>query len=1131
MDKRLKVYRASAGSGKTHTLTYEYLRLALSDATRFERIQAVTFTNKATEEMKSRILRELFALSQEGTSGGDRAYRSPFMGDLSKELGCAPGEVSRRARSLLRRILLDYSRFRVSTIDSFFQEVVRAFTRELGLQGGFRLELESQEAILMAVTGVITDLDTLDNQDERVRWILEVSHTLIREGKNHDLRAHLRNLANELQNETVKAQLLTGSLPSRQDLAALQTFLRDYIASYKQRWADIGKRIRTTYDSSGLTLNHMSSGASGGLGLFYKEEFSASISNKALQRLSVLPRRLVKAHADLSSLFRKGDQADYTPIVERTNLPELLDEYINLVSRTHPHVCLAIAIVSELGAYGLISDIEAKLEEQQSKAGMLLLSDTPTLIHRILSDESGGDFIYEKIGTRIEHQMIDEFQDTSRMQYEDFRPLLQESLASGHENLIVGDVKQSIYRWRGSDSNLLGRHVHRDFAGMVDERTLRDNWRSAPEIVHFNNALYPNIVSILTDEYRKLIPKELPVGSPSDLEEELQAIVEQIAHCYADVEQSVPDAKAQTQGLVLIHRLPPALTSRRKADEEVDEAGPDEEAEDTPSISPTTPVRPETDSIEYQLPMTIVDLQSRGYRPCDIAILVRSKRDAKQVAAILQHAEQWLGEQERSTTSLKFISGEALEVGRNPAARLIIAALTYISAPSSVKAQHDLCQLYHIVAGEDTYIETMHLEQLCLLGSRSLYETIEAIVEMFSPIFAVGDRPYIIKLLDLALGFQQDLSVDIVDFLTLWHTRARTATLQAGNDETCMHLMTIHKSKGLDFPVVLLPYPTWSLERDNPMSASYLWCQTTFDFIPQELRERVPIVPVLYGKHLLDTALLSAYMRERIALALDSLNMLYVATTRASHELHLWLPESFLAKKGAEVEPAKRDYSSINRLLFYIIEDHLEHHLYREQPLNVPAAPDLPRYRPKADNTSDRSTSLTLPRLTSHRLDTRIAVLRQGLGHFVLDNQLTYGTIMHRVFSRIHTVDELDTALNECLQKGELSDAQYEEVFSLLREALNQDTVRSWFDGSGEVLCEVPIVGGESPDSRRPDRIVLYPDGSAVVIDYKFGQPRRSYHRQVREYVRLLHDMGYAPVSGYLWYFGKQSQIVPVLED
>lgn len=1066
----LTIYKASAGSGKTHTLTREYLRLALQSEYGYERIQAVTFTNKATEEMKERITRELYRI----TKGREH---SPFFDELCGALNLSAERLKLQAERVLRRILLDYSAFRISTIDAFFQEIVRAFSRELGLQGGYRVDLEEKAALDSAVTAVLSEQE---NSGVIQSWIKSISHALVNEGEGFDLYKHLRKLASTLLSEEVKQLALSKQIPTRQQLGDLDQSLSRIIEGYVKQVVDIAQSVMQALHEQGLSIEDTSYGASGALGVFHRQLTKEGVM-ATLSGGDPLPSRLIKALEDPSTIFKKG--SPHRDWVTTSKVPGLLSQYYELVRTGLFMACSAIVARQELGSYGLISDIESKLNEQQRSAGSILLADTPALINKILQDDGGGAFIYEKIGTRIDHQMIDEFQDTSTMQYLDFLPLLEESLAAGHSNLVVGDVKQSIYRWRGSDSALLGTRINEDFKS-AQTITLQDNWRSSPEVIAFNNALYKHASALISQYFLSYIAEHAELNPAIRGSERLSQLAQRIEAYYADVEQSVPASRQGRRGQVVLHEL--------QADNPAEEDG------DAPTPAPTSGVAD-----------VLIDLQRRGYSPSDIAILVRTGRQAKLIAQELAAAStEPLGATPQGVPySLDIISAEALEVGNALSVRFIISALHFVATPKSLKAQHTLGELWRVIAPESAPEELERLQNTLIeAGRRSLYETIESIIAHYGERFSPCEEPYIIKLLDMALGYQQDLAADIADFLSMWERTGKSRTLNTSEDKSKIHLMTIHKAKGLGFPVVLLPFPTWSLERDNPREISYLWCDSPFS-------ETFGIgkLPIAYGKGLLRTAFAPSYIAERIALSVDALNLLYVATTRAESELHLWL-------SGTETsaEPSK-----VSDLIASFLQQYPS--LVRRS-AEADYVDGAPLYTPRP---TPPESFLSIERIQSYEASRRIEVLRKGLAHFSDDTPRAYGSLMHDILDDIKTLADVQPALERAIQAGKLSPDQAAQALQALDHLLTTPEAKPWFDGSGEVLREAAIVGGGLQTSRRPDRVLLYPDGSAVVIDYKFGKLNRRYGAQVRRYMRLLQSMGYAPVRGYLWYLS-DGRIEPI---
>lgn len=1126
----LTIYKASAGSGKTHTLTGEYLRLCLSqpNGQGYRRIQAVTFTNKATEEMKGRIATELYKIAS-GTP-------SDFASMLTRELGLSDSALEERASRALRSMLLDYSGFRVSTIDAFFQEILRGFARELGLQGGVRPSLESALAIEDAITAVIAEQDSLPS-DAKV-WIRDITHELIDQGAHFDLRGPLRKLSKALlSDEQVKSLALEGKLPSRAELLPFKRYLTNRQEAIAQELARSSRAVLEAFERTGLAIERISRGASGALALCLESQTveQASLWLRTQKTPLKLKSYFVK-FCQGEPLCKKNDH-EGNALIEGSPVRTLACQLRDFVLSAYPEFRSTQVVHANLGSYGLILEIQSKLHEQQREEGSMLLSDTPALINRILSDEGASDFIYEKIGTRIDHQMIDEFQDTSAMQYLDFLPLLRNSIASGYANLVVGDVKQSIYRWRGSDSKLLGEQVGHDFPSPEYSRevTLAHNWRSTPAIVHFNNALYNALPRVLEGAFASYI-REGQAGNIFLQEAEgIEVLAETFTHYYRDTEQVVPERNKDKRGLVAIHHFSSEATRSSEGDgEPADAEGGDDESS---SLARGAGLSYDPAHVEYQLPRVIVDLQRRGYRACDIAILVRATSQAQKIARVLEEAGQDAGITEGGRYSLGFISQEALRIDRSRAVRFVIALLSYMSHPEGELYRHEVrelfAQLMSLRGEEGRCFDEADFEAILDLGKRSIYETIEALVQRYRDAFDPegGDYPYLIKLLDIALGAQQDLSLDLSDFLILWEGKGdspgkRASTLVTPEDEHKLILTTIHKSKGLDYPVVLIPYPSWRLNAVG-VGSNYLWCRNPFaDFAS------IPILPVVYSSHLLAGYFAPRYLMERVAYALDALNLLYVATTRAKTEMHLWLepPGDFELPTPNSKKTLLDEYQDISILLRQVLKSVEGQGLYEEVEIGSELKGRWPSVHTSSSRTETQGQSLLITSLQGSEVRHRIEVLRRGLEYFTDNSRRTYGSLMHHILSDIERADDLSAAIAIAVREGLITEGDSADAERLIGTMLGHPMAQRWYDGSGKVVREIPIIGGGIPTSLRPDRLVLYPDGSAEVIDYKFGDKRSGHKRQVRGYIEILRQMGYSPVRGYLWY-PEIDEIVEVLPD
>lgn len=1090
----LSIYIASAGAGKTHNLTERYLTLALTKD--FASIQAVTFTNKATEEMKERIVKELYRIAVEPLEEGG-ARRSDFFDKLCTTLAISPYDLRDRARATLRHILLSYGRFRVKTIDAFFQEVLRSFARELNLPSGFRLELEADLALDAAVVGVLADQDERTEEHRATQaWISDIAQELILGGEGHNLKKEVAKLASELKREPVKQLSLAGKFPSQRSLKEFKKRLAKEEHELLGEFMAVARRVMSLLAEAGISIEATSRGKSGGLAPLWKLSTSEHEARALLKKgkENLFSKTFDKIVADHTALFtqRYSGREAMVARLEALGLWRLLDEYQALVRQSYPRLSSIYAVQGLLNSYGLIAEVDRKLKEQQRSANALLLSDAPSLINAILSDGSGVQFIYEKIGTLLEHQMIDEFQDTSALQYQNFLPLLQESIASGNENLIVGDLKQSIYRFRNSDSNLLATEVRRDFEGQSEVITLRENWRSTPEIIEFNNFLFGHMPAELTTAYLEWIEDLEESNAGLDLEQACE-LAHSFIRYYEGHEQELPEKRQGKRGAVVIREYG-AL--------------------------------PEGETVPISLPEAIVDLQRRGYRASDIAILVRDKKEARAVSDALRYYVQE-GHLEGTPYSLEVISSEALQIDTAPSVRCLIAALEYIIHPHSRQCEHLLREAYkQMAATRGDALDADGLARVLEIGRRSLYEVIEGLFAEWREVLEVGELAYQIKLLDMALSFQSNHSADVPDFLTMWRERGHRQTLVVPDDERKVRLMTVHKSKGLGFPVVLLPFPNWEFINSKGLSPTLLWCDN-----PLGMEEDIAQLPVKFSKELADSLFVNEYLEESVKMSLDALNLFYVATTRAKDELHIWLADPMI--KG---QPGKKNKYGVSdeglpNTILGLLRPLLMKYMEQESPpsgvywMSEWVEMDIDVRCPITSGEAS-TRSLPIEELHVYEAGSRIEVLREGLEHFNPNSPRVYGRLMHWILSNIHTAEDVPLALLRAEHTGLFvgQDREHYEA-ELMRWIESID--RPWFSPEVEVLREIPIIGGNLKTSRRPDRIVLYPDGSVDVIDYKFGQPNGAYVRQVKTYQSLITQMGYTTVRGYIWYV-LQGEIVPV---
>ena len=581
----LTVYRASAGAGKTHKLTGEYLTLLFTGPGAFRRILAVTFTNKATDEMKTRIVDELYNLAS--------GRKSDYVELLKSAYSLTEIQVRKQAAQILIDILHDYSAFNISTIDRFFQQTMRAFTREIGLQGGYGIEMDQELVLTTAIDNLLSDLEKPESKD-LLGWLLRFAEDKIESGGEWNLRKDIMALSREVFKESYKAfsEAVGRDIEDKKALEDYKNELYGIIRSVEATAKELGERGLAILNKYGLKVTDFKGGSRSPLTLL----------DRLVQGEMKEPSATFIGLADnLDGCFTKTVSLGTRQIIGcafEDGLNDCIKGIISLFGNLTAYNT-AREIVRYYYTLGILTDVSRQIAAYREEKNVMLIADTTELLSKVI-EGSDAPFIYEKTGTHVDHYMIDEFQDTSGMQWNNFRPLIEESLAHSRDNLIVGDVKQSIYRFRNSDWKLLDEQVQADFSPeVVHEETLKDNWRSCRNIVEFNNALFTTLPGVLQAVYNEA----LSVSSLS--EEQRAAFFTKIMSAYDKSFQQVPPPFMQKDGHVRIE----FLSGDNEKDWKEEALG--------------------------RLPGVLEKLQDNGYALKDIAILVRTNQEGAQVADTL----------------------------------------------------------------------------------------------------------------------------------------------------------------------------------------------------------------------------------------------------------------------------------------------------------------------------------------------------------------------------------------------------------------------------------------------------------------------------------------------------------------
>ena len=1087
--ERLIVYKASAGSGKTYKLTEEYIRLALSVP--FRQILAVTFTNKATAEMKDRITGVLDDLAK----GRESSYL-PVMMSAS---GLDEAALRAKAAGTLDDILHNYSWFSVGTIDSFFQRIIRGFARETGLQSGFELELDNRRVLEKVIDRILIETET--NSDLR-KWLMNYAESRIREGLSWNFRRDMTRLGVQVFSEEFMQfrKELTDKLSDKAFMKSYLSDMHSVKAGFENRMGQIGSDALAFMQERGLSVSDFSYGAAGVAGYFEK------ISAKKQYE----PGKRVLAAVDNSDAWfsRSSPVKDEiaSAVGERLNrmLADAVDEY----NSGYPGYISAGLIISNFYTLGILNDITRQTRAYAEENNLFLLSDVAALLSGIINGNEA-PFIYEKTGHFYRHFMIDEFQDTSRMQWSNFVPLIKNSLSENRRNILVGDVKQSIYRWRSGDWRILAGEAEEEmrlFEPVV--KPLEINWRSKKNIVDFNNMLFSSAPQVIQDQFtREFESSTLP-------EEYGESLKSQIASAYVEHYQKVPDKSEKAGGYVSVKFM--------------DNAGSDWKS-----------------SVLEGVPGLIISILQRGYSAGDIAILVRNHSEGRDIANSLL---QWQAmHRESGQVNLEFISEEFLLLRESFSVQLIVAVLRFISAPddSINRAQvinmycrylggmppekltdHDL---FATVSPEDDgawerllpHAFTSDTDGLVRL---SLYELVEKLIMNFGLNDVPGEVPYLMAFQDVVLDYSKKEAGSAGSFAEWWEEHGGSFSVSSSDRQDAMRIMTIHKSKGLQFKVVVIPFGEWNIDH-NPLHDNFLWCKPgspPFD--------RLELVPVKYKSELANSIFAGNYFDEKMQVFVDNLNLLYVAFTRPEEELHVFTPLPDENRKD------KEKIRSVSDILYPVLtgisgpRDDVSHMFAGNDDGNITdcdwddnekwfSAGKAVVCTEKPKNGTGDGLMLDEYRVNNFRDKLRLRLY----GSLFFDKEaekgqrIARGRLMHEIFESIVTAGDVPKAVEQKCYEGLIGKDEAGALAGDIERLIGDKRVAHWYDGSWHVRNETAILL-KSGRTRRPDRVMTRKD-EVVVVDYKFGDYSPSvYEGQVRRYMSELTGMGYNNVTGYVWF-------------
>lgn len=1041
-------------------------------------ILAITFTNKATEEMKSRIVETLDVLA----SNPDE---SPYITDLTTMLGASKDDISKSAGIAERQMLEDYTNFNVCTIDTFFQKILRTFAYEVNLSSNYGVELNDEYVVELGVNNLKTRLHDESGKKNKSlsHWLWMFVQDSIKNGSSWDVfykpkskktvDNSLYNFAKVLTNEVVKknSKQLFDFLADPKNIQAFNVALNSGISNLIPKVKECVDEIFKMLEGPGIKANN------------YFTKFLDALNNSDNPFLiKDLDKKVEKKIADQSFVNKNSAKVNESAIC--LYLEQIRD--YNTVYASYKKI---LDLTYQLG---LLGDINASMQDFTNENNTILLSGTNDIVKRII-DGCETPFIYERIGMYLHNFLLDEFQDTSRMQWENLLPLVRNGLANGHDSLIIGDVKQSIYRFRNSDPQLLHSQLKVDFSNdsikYNEGRSI--NWRSARNIVHWNNAFFQFLSTALNmDEF------------------------------YADVEQKVSPKNEKLPGHVVVAR-------REIPDKKKDTDG----SNDSKTESNDNSNDNDSNFKEWAIEKMIVDLQSllaRGFKQKDIAVLSNTNREGQ---LAISRIMKW--NIENPDKQMKVVSEESLLVISSPAVRIVVNILKMLDRceAHNEDGREMPMVLRRFEANRSEGMDTSEAFEDAIVSKDEdiadyidrLYETsksacLDSVVEQIiksqlSKQMTEENTPYLLAFLDSVVDFMSRYGSNIHHFLKWWDKVGPGLSISSPDNIDAIRVITIHKSKGLQFPCVLIPMFDWNFDQ-----SSIEWIETAGfkDKLPKGVAIP-PIVPVKRdNKRTLFDKEFKKIARSNI---MDSLNKTYVACTRAQYELIIYTENN----KELGLQLSQFLETCRNNDISPTPTENCDPDVVYEfgKPM---LRSDIPALNSDDNALPDNVESRIMPPYSVVSDVDRWKLTSPDIIIDVRGTTRWVGEMLHKVMERVRTPKNLKKAFGRALHRGMITEEEHDEYLALLSKRLADPRVADWFANDNRLMLERSVtIGGNG--QKRPDRVVMKPNGEIIIVDYKFGDRSddndTKYKRQVAGYKRAVCDaLGCRPdcVSGYVWY-------------
>ncbi len=1045
------IYDASAGSGKTYTLVKEYLKIILlskkQDA--YRNILAITFTNKAVHEMKSRVVDSLSEFAKDNPS--EKALN--LMQVIHSETGISLFDIKEKAKSIIKNLIHNYAAFDISTIDKFTHKVIRAFAHDLNLPITFDVSLDTENLLTEAVDAIIAQA----GEDETLTNLL-VNFTMEKtdDDKSWDVSREIMETGKLILNENNREEISHFNNKSIAEFVEIKNKLEEYCQNLKSQSIDYSNLALKLIENKGIEFN----------------SFYSSYVPKHFLKLS--SGEIVK-HIGHYKYLDENEGKRYsskTPQNQKESIDEIADELFTILKQINEiaeKYLFYEAFLKNITPLSLMNTLSNKLQEIQKEQNILSIAEFNKLINEQIQNQPA-PFIYERLGEKYKHFFIDEFQDTSEMQWQNLIPLIDNALSSEDLDgtrgslMIVGDPKQSIYRWRGGKAEQfieLSKDKNPFINPSKELFPLGINWRSYDQVIDFNNKFFKFLASKFANE-------------------DYKDLYENHSH------QEFNDKKG---GYVNVSFIP-------KIDKE--------EVSDEDSLD-------KNDLYLEATLNTILKVKSNGFNYKDIVILTRNKKPG---TAIANHLIE---------NGIPIVSSESLLLGASSEVQTCIYILRYLKNSNDLESKANF--LYYLANNHqeklpihDFIAKGMELKNelefqnwlteidvdfsFQNIRKKALYEATEIIISKVIPI--EKRNAYVQYFLDLILEHDLKKQSGISDFLIYWENNLEKLSIPSPEGNDAVRIMTIHKSKGLEFPVVIFPFAEEDYSK-GPSEKIWIDADKEVMDLPKVLVDKSSKVEN-YGSI---ASLIFKQKKEEDLL--DDINVLYVALTRAEEQL--FVISGIVSKNKDGKLPNNMATFFIEFLASEFKEEQLEYEFGSNE---------------KISKTKEVvSNALTIPQLseTLNPKNIKIAQRESIMWNTKQQKAIEFGNIIHEILAFVKTKNDIDLAITKAIENGLIISSQKEEVLATLSEIVNHKELTDYFSEEHKVMNEQTIIQKQG-NIVKPDRMSISIDKKVFLLDYKTGQHLPKHKTQIENYQKSIEDMGFKVEKKSLIYIGETIEVL-----